>query len=103
MPLRYKAELSSLSALTKLQSEMIVPHFRNLEEILFHALHYVFWPERGDMAGGFRELLENHRFREALSGHLPPDGASQSRGMVTNRGFSKQTYILELSAIVRNL
>lgn len=27
----------------------------------------------------FRELLESHRFREALSGHLPPDGASQSR------------------------
>lgn len=27
----------------------------------------------------FRELLENPRFLEALSGHLPPDGASQSR------------------------
>jgi hypothetical protein len=32
------------------------------------------------LARGFRGLLENHRFREARSGHLPPDRASQSRG-----------------------
>ncbi len=34
---------------------------------------------RRHLAESFRELLESHRFREALSGHLPPDGASQSR------------------------
>jgi hypothetical protein len=34
---------------------------------------------RQHLVESFRELLENHRFREALSGHLPPDRASQSR------------------------
>ena len=34
---------------------------------------------RRHLVEGFRELLESRRFREALSGHLPPDGASQSR------------------------
>lgn len=34
---------------------------------------------RRHLADSFRELLESHRFREALSGHLPPDGASQAR------------------------
>lgn len=34
---------------------------------------------RKHLIESFRDLLENYRFREALSGHLPPDGASQSR------------------------
>ena len=34
---------------------------------------------RRHLVEGFRELLVSHRFREALSGHLPPDEASQSR------------------------
>lgn len=34
---------------------------------------------RQHLAESFRELLESHQFREALSGHLPPDGASQAR------------------------
>ena len=31
------------------------------------------------LAESFRELSESHQFLEALSGHLPPDGASQAR------------------------
>jgi predicted nucleotidyltransferase len=34
---------------------------------------------RRHLVENFRELLESPRFHEALSGHLPPDGASQSR------------------------
>ncbi len=34
---------------------------------------------RRHLAENFRELLESRQFREALSGHLPPDGASQAR------------------------
>ena len=34
---------------------------------------------RRHLVANFRKLLEDARFREALSGHLPPDGASQSR------------------------
>jgi hypothetical protein len=34
---------------------------------------------RRHLVEGFRELLVSHRFREALSGHIPPDEASQSR------------------------
>jgi hypothetical protein len=34
---------------------------------------------RRHLAESFRELFESHQFREALSGHLPPDWANQSR------------------------
>ena len=34
---------------------------------------------RRHLAESFRELSESHQFREALSGHLPPDRASQAR------------------------
>lgn len=34
---------------------------------------------RQHLADSFRELLGSHQFREALSGHLPPDRASQAR------------------------
>jgi predicted nucleotidyltransferase len=34
---------------------------------------------RQHLVEGFKELLESYKFREALSGHLPPDRASQYR------------------------
>lgn len=34
---------------------------------------------RQHLVESFQELLESHLFHEALPGHLPPDGASQSR------------------------
>jgi predicted nucleotidyltransferase len=34
---------------------------------------------RQHLADSFQELLGSHQFREALSGHLPPDRASQAR------------------------
>lgn len=34
---------------------------------------------RGFVSSSFRELLKERRFRDSISGHLPPDAASQAR------------------------